>query len=121
MRERPDLLDEMDDTPTVIRPLKAPDRFVPSIPEDLLEGLGKRDRNVLNTLSVMGQKQDWDHEQVLHHHECLLMLENRLRRCEKVVRFLGHKWSGFVIVVLWLAPYVVPKFISWVTNGRLTP
>lgn len=99
-----------DDLLTV--PLLERPEFHGQIPDDLLEGLSKREIRVLMTLSVMAQQVDWLCKNVCEQNLQLRKMEREQLRLRRFKDMVLNKWSVISAVVLYFAPQVIPKLLA---------
>lgn len=86
--------------------------FKCTIPRDILEAFkNKRERQVLETLNVVAQQQDWTVHAIVNLNRKLDSQKETLDLVQKLRLIYFSKWSPFV----WLAITVVP----WLLNKLL--
>ena len=100
--------EEPGDENLIIRPLEIP-HFDPVIPEDLIENLSKRDKHVVQTLSMVAQKVDFIIECVVSHNDALRSFERRIVKVEQWRTFVMSKWSLIAGAFVLFFPYIIPK------------
>ena len=88
-----------------------PDHIRSSVPQDLLEKLPKRDRDIVERLSILAQRVDWLTEIVVNNNDAIIYNERRLVRQERWRNALISRWSVLAGVIVFLSPYAVPPLL----------
>ncbi len=86
--------------------------FQSNLPADLLEGKSSRDKDVLNSLSVIVQQIQFLVESTVTQNQDMRYLERRIIKIEKWKSFVGGKWALICYVVLLIVPAVVHALIG---------
>jgi hypothetical protein len=88
--------------------------FNSRIPSDLLEQVSKRDRHVLDTLSVLAQQMDFNTSILLQQNKQIRALDARIRRIDKWRTVLLNKWSPWIALFVMALPFIISRLIdSW--------
>lgn len=103
--------DKIDDDLLTIPLLSRPE-FKGQIPDDLLDGLSKRETRVLMTLSVMAQQVDWLCDQCCQQNLQLRRMEREQLRLRRFRDMILNKWSILSAILLYFAPQAVPKILA---------
>ena len=94
-----------------IQPLQVP-VFQSRIPQSMIDSLTPRDREVLVTMSIMAQQQDWIASVVLQHNKYLREIEARQSRFERWRLILVNKWTPFIYLGMTVLPFVLSKLLD---------
>lgn len=106
-----DFTDESEEDSLTIQVLELPE-FRGTIPEDLLDGLSKRERRTLATLDVVAQQVDWLCHRVIEQNAYMRRMEREQVRLRRFKNMILNKWSIISAIVLYFLPQLVPKLIA---------
>lgn len=95
-----------------IPPLKLPDHWA-TIPEHLVAGLGRRDRQIVEMSHVMAQQIEWVCSRLIEVNEHMRRQERMFLRMRNWRRFVMSKWSFILYVALLISPLIVSKLLEY--------
>lgn len=88
--------------------------FKCTIPMDILEGFkNKRERQVLETLNIMAQQQEWTVHSIAEMRRLFNEQKETVELVQKLRLIYFSKWSPFFWIALTSAPWLITKGLSY--------
>lgn len=103
--------DDLTDDDLTIPMIAPPERFV-DIPDHLVAGMNKRDRQIIEAMHRMAQQIDWLCTNLVAVNSHARRLEKGYIKMRNWRRFIMSKWSLALYIVMLVAPLIISKLVE---------